>query len=106
MINIDEKRVMHTTELFKLLSDPTRLKILAVLMSAKRELCVNEIAEAVNVSQSATSHQLAKLEARGIVSCFRDGKTICYEIEDIPLVETIQAILKGTSNYKSLLINS
>jgi len=96
MTIVSEKHIIQTTEVFKLLSDPTRLKILTVLINAKKELCVNEVADAVGASHSATSHQLTSLEARGIVSCFREGKTICYEIENTPLVRTIQTILKGT----------
>jgi len=83
------KRTIETTDIFKTLSDPTRMKILQVLFRAKRELCVNEIAEAVGVSHSATSHQLAKLEDRNMVTCFRRGQTMCYQIQD----NTVTALL-------------
>lgn len=74
------KTQSHITEIFKLLSDPTRLKILIMLFNSEEELCVNEIADYVEVTHSATSHQLSKLEDRGIVSCERHGQTMCYKI--------------------------
>lgn len=78
------------TTVFKLLSDPTRYKILSLLFDAKDGLCVYEIAEAVGISHSATSHQLAKLEARGIVLSFREGQTICYEIRKGELTDNLK----------------
>jgi len=69
-----------TAQQFRLLSDPTRLKILNLLISEDREFCVYEIANTISVSPSATSHQLAKLEAYEIVDCYRDGQTMCYTL--------------------------
>jgi len=77
MIN---ENITKTTNTFKLLSSPTRLKILRTLFQSKNEMCVNEIAKNVEMSHSSVSHQLAKLEAKGIVYCERRGKTMCYQI--------------------------
>ena len=65
---------------FKLLSDPTRLHILRLLMNKRDEMCVAEIADAVGITHSAASHQLAGLEARGIVTSHRMGQTMCYNL--------------------------
>lgn len=73
--------ILHISGLFKLFSDPTRLRILTALMS-KKEMCVNDIADCIQMSHSATSHQLAKLEVRGLVHCERKGKTMCYKIQE------------------------
>lgn len=70
------------SEMFKILSDETRLKILQLLFSTDETVCVNQIADKVGASPSATSHQLAKLEAKEIVSCTRSGQTMCYVIVD------------------------
>jgi DNA-binding transcriptional ArsR family regulator len=63
--------------MFGLLSDPTRVNILNILLS-KKEICVGNISEMANLSLSATSHQLRKLEFLGIVSKCRYGQEICY----------------------------
>jgi DNA-binding transcriptional ArsR family regulator len=55
---------------------------------------VKEIAEATGVSQSATSHQLARLEDKGLVCSSRMGQMICYKICDSPLMGTIVKIIK------------
>jgi ArsR family transcriptional regulator, lead/cadmium/zinc/bismuth-responsive transcriptional repressor len=58
-------------------SDPTRLRILFLLQQHK-ELCVTDLAEILNLSISAISHQLSLLERFGLVTSNRMGKTICY----------------------------
>ena len=75
-------KIVNVSTAFKLLSDPTRLKILCLLFDNREGLCVSDIAEQVGISQSAASHQLAKLEARKVVNSFRDGQMICYAIEE------------------------
>ncbi len=75
-------KIAQVSSACKLLSDPTRLKILCLLFENRMGLCVNEIAEHVGISHSAASHQLTKLEARNIVTSFREGQMICYAISD------------------------
>jgi DNA-binding transcriptional ArsR family regulator len=82
------------TNTAKILSDPTRVKILSLLRE-HGGMCVYEIAEQVGASQSATSHQLSKLEARGIVECYREGQRMCYELASTPKVEKLITILVG-----------
>ena len=65
---------------FKVMSDPTRLKILTVLLGGK--LCVMHISEAIGMSQSAISHQLAVLRGANLVKVSRNGKTQVYSIAD------------------------
>ena len=65
---------------FKVMGDPTRLKILTALLGGK--LCVMHISEAVGMSQSAVSHQLAILRAANLVKVSRSGKTQIYSIAD------------------------
>ena len=67
-------------ELYRVFGDTTRIKILYVLFES--ELCVNDIAEALGVSQSAVSHQLRVLKASKLVKFRRDGKTIYYSLDD------------------------
>ena len=85
--------VVEISNILKLLADPTRLNILCTLFESSEDMCVYEIAEAIGVSQSAASHQLAKLEAYKVVESFRDGQRICYAIQDNPTTEKIEKVI-------------
>ena len=65
---------------FKVMGDMTRLKILMALLGGS--LCVMHISEAVGMSQSAVSHQLAILRGADLVKVARHGKTQVYSIAD------------------------
>ena len=67
-------------ELFKGFADPTRVHILSLLQ--RQELCVNDIAEAVEISQSAISHQLRILKQMHLIKYRREGKNILYSLAD------------------------
>lgn len=67
-------------ELFKAFGDSTRVQILTNLLG--RELCVNDIADAVALSQSAVSHQLRILKQMHLIKYRRDGKNILYSLAD------------------------
>jgi ArsR family transcriptional regulator, lead/cadmium/zinc/bismuth-responsive transcriptional repressor len=84
----------HTADIFRMLGDQTRLAILALLFASEHDLCVQDIADAVDISHSATSHQLSKLEAWGIVRSFRMGQTVCYEIQDTEFTKRINTALR------------
>lgn len=75
------------TELFRSFGDSTRVRILSVLM--RGEICVNDLAEALEMSQSAISHQLRILKQNRLVKSRRDGKQILYSLDD----EHVQFIL-------------
>ena len=76
----DEELLYDLADLFKVFSDPTRIKILYSLMHG--ELCVADIAESVGASQSAVSHQLRILKAARLVKFQRDGKNVLYSLSD------------------------
>ena len=65
---------------FKGLADPTRLKILAVLLGG--EIRVSDLAQRTQTSQSAVSHQLRVLRDLRFVSSRREGTQIFYRIDD------------------------
>ena len=67
-------------ELFKGFADPTRVHILSLLV--EKELCVTDIAEAVEISQSAISHQLRILKQMHLIKFRREGKNILYSLAD------------------------
>ncbi|MDD5863340.1 MAG: metalloregulator ArsR/SmtB family transcription factor [Firmicutes bacterium] len=81
METVPEKETMDAiAELFKGFADSTRVHILSLL--ARRELCVTDIAEAVELSQSAISHQLRLLKQMHLIKFRRDGKNILYSLAD------------------------
>lgn len=67
-------------ELFKMFGDSTRIKILYALLES--ELCVCDIAQLLDVTQSAVSHQLRVLKANKLVKFRREGKTVYYSLAD------------------------
>ena len=70
----------HIAELFKGFADPTRVHILSLLQ--ENELCVTDIAAAVELSQSAISHQLSLLKQMHLIKFRREGKNILYSLAD------------------------
>ncbi|MBQ7330896.1 MAG: helix-turn-helix transcriptional regulator [Oscillospiraceae bacterium] len=76
-----EKEILEQiAELFKGFSDTTRVQILSLLQ--EKERCVGEIAEAVEISQSAISHQLRLLKQMHLIKFRREGKNILYSLAD------------------------
>jgi len=65
---------------FKVLSDPTRIKIINAL--ANKELCVCDISELLDMSQSAISHQLRKLRDLKLVKYRKESRTVYYSLND------------------------
>jgi ArsR family transcriptional regulator, lead/cadmium/zinc/bismuth-responsive transcriptional repressor len=78
---------------FKVLGDPTRLRILHALLAG--ELCVCDVGEALDMSVSAVSHQLAVLKRARLVRHRRDGKVIYYTIDD----EHVGSLLASTRRH-------
>ena len=75
-----EERLLDLAELFKVFGDSTRIRILFVLFEA--EVCVCDLAEALNMTQSAISHQLNILKRNKLVKCRREGKSMFYSLAD------------------------
>ncbi|MFS8130616.1 MAG: ArsR/SmtB family transcription factor [Candidatus Dojkabacteria bacterium] len=86
-------KYLKTTSILKLLSDPTRYRLIELLNTTNEELCVSEVAKRLNISQSTTSHQFAKLEDFGLVTPIRYGQMICYKLSENKEVEKIKQIL-------------
>ena len=77
---IDEEIIFDMAELFKVFGDSTRMKIISALL--QDELCVGEIAEITNSTQSAISHQLRVLKQAKLVKFKKVGKTVYYSLDD------------------------
>jgi len=77
---IDDKSLMRLVDFYKLFSDVTRLKILYLLSMS--EMCVCDIAAALECNQSTISHQLKTLRNSRLVRYRRDGKQVYYSLDD------------------------
>lgn len=78
--NIDDTTLIDLADLFKVFSDSTRMKIMYRLSDGS--MSVGDIADALDMSQSAISHQLKYLKEMNLVKGERDGKSIIYELAD------------------------
>ena len=90
------KKTEEQAALFKALSDPTRLKIVHILChhSQSPGLCVNALAEMVEVTQSAVSQHLRILKNVGLVTGLRQGYHIHYTV-DFDAIERFHEIALG-----------
>ena len=76
----DEEILYDLAELFKVFGDSTRVRIICVLFES--EMCVCDIAQILNMTQSAISHQLRVLKQARLVKYRRDGKALFYSLAD------------------------
>ena len=76
----DEDELYDLAEIFKVFGDSTRIKILYVLFES--EMCVCDIAQLLNMNQSAISHQLKILKQSRLVKSRREGKAVFYSLAD------------------------
>jgi DNA-binding transcriptional ArsR family regulator len=77
---LDGLTATHVAQLFKALSDPTRVRIISVL--TRTELCVHDLAATLGMSQSAVSHQLRSLREQRLVRTRKDGRHVYYQLDD------------------------
>ena len=76
----DEDDMAELAELYKVFGDSTRVRILCTL--SQQALCVCDLAELLQLSQSAVSHQLRILKQAKLVKNRRDGRSIIYSLAD------------------------
>ena len=75
-----EDELYDLAELFKVFGDSTRIRILVVLF--EKDVCVCDLAETLNMTQSAISHQLKILKQNKLVKGRREGKSVFYSLAD------------------------
>ena len=85
---IPREEMQTLSEMFKLFSDETRLRIICSLLNT--ELCVCDLCELLNLNQSAVSHQLQLLRSSKLVKYRKEGKQVYYSLED----EHIESIIR------------
>jgi DNA-binding transcriptional ArsR family regulator len=77
---LDVDTANHLAEIFKALSDPTRLRLITLLMH--HEVCVHVMEEALGMTQSAISHQLRVLRQLNLVRFRKEGRHVFYALDD------------------------
>ena len=91
---LDQDKIENLTELFKIFSSQTRIKILYLLVET--EISVNDISILIDMNQSAVSHQLAILKENQLVKVRRKGKESLYSLDN----SNVQKILLQTLKLK------
>ncbi|MEW6036448.1 MAG: metalloregulator ArsR/SmtB family transcription factor [Candidatus Micrarchaeota archaeon] len=81
---------MDKTLLFKALSDPTRLKMVMILLRGER--CACELPALVGKAQPTVSLQLKKLVEDGVLSFRRDGKKVIYRVSNPKVARLLEAV--------------
>ena len=93
----NEEELYNLAELFKVFADSTRMKIIYALM--ENELCVCDIANIVQTTQSAISHQLRILKQSKLVKFRKEGKVVYYSLDDEHISEIVK---KGREHIEEL----
>ena len=76
----NEKIINELSRIYKIFGDPTRIKILQIKL--KKEVCVQDISNRINMTHSAVSHQLSILKDARLVKSNKLGKLVYYSLDD------------------------
>ncbi|MGR8948454.1 MAG: ArsR/SmtB family transcription factor [Gammaproteobacteria bacterium] len=96
LLNKNKKTLPRMAELYKLLANPVRLKVLLSL-SEIQKMCVGDISRVLGLSIAATSHQLKMLKDRGWLHAEGDGKLVYYSLVNSDLKEALKGDLRMLS---------
>ncbi|MDQ7029940.1 MAG: metalloregulator ArsR/SmtB family transcription factor [Ardenticatenia bacterium] len=88
----DNATIQAVADIFKVLSDPTRVKIVLALSQA--ELCVCDLAALLGLSVSAVSHQLRLLRSLGLVKDRKQGRLAYYSLDDDHTAQLVHGVLE------------
>ena len=97
LARIDDDSVVELAETFRILGDVTRVRILDALSRA--ELCVQDIARHIDLSESAVSHQLRLLRNTRLVKPRRAGRQVFYTLDDQHIVRLFAQGLEHVQEY-------
>ena len=96
----DEKMLNQLSGIFKILGDPTRLRIIYALSLGPQ--CVSDIAELLEMSQSSISHQLSLLKFTDLVQLKKDGRKNYYSLDDEHVLRLFE---DGHQHVKHKIVN-
>lgn len=89
----DEQQLLEAADMFTVLGDPTRLRVITSLLHG--ELCVTDIAVATGVNRTTISHQLRVLRTNSLVKRRREGKVVYYSISNDTLTHVLELVAPG-----------
>lgn len=92
----EQEEVRAVSQFFKILSDPTRLKILMFLKDGERN--VSSISDTLAMEQSAVSHQLKLLRDNRLVKARRDGKAMLYSLDDQHVLDVLEQTFRHVTH--------
>lgn len=98
----DEGAILDAADMFSVLGDTTRLRVLVSLLHG--ELCVTDIAVATGVNRTTISHQLRVLRSNKLVDRRRDGKVVYYTIANDTLTHLLELVAPGICTIESELV--
>jgi ArsR family transcriptional regulator, lead/cadmium/zinc/bismuth-responsive transcriptional repressor len=78
--SIPESHLLRLASIFKVMGDPTRLRIITALQGG--EMCVCDLAAYLNLTESAVSHQLRRLRELNLIKNRREGQILFYSLDD------------------------
>ena len=93
----DERTIARLAELYKIMGNDTRCKIIYAL--SLNEMCVCDLSNVLSMTKSSISHQLSKMREAGVVKCRRDGKEVYYSLDDVH-ISSLFAISLAHINHK------
>ena len=85
---IAEDTLARLAATYKIMGDPTRLRIITALR--RGEMCVCDLAAFLGLSESAVSHQLRRLRERALVRSRRDGQVLYYSLDDAHVIDLVR----------------
>lgn len=94
---LNTEKAQQMAEFFSLLGDANRLRILSLL--AIKELCVCDLAAALDMSESAVSHQLRALRALRLVRYRKQGRNVFYRLEDHHVLDLYQSVAEHLDEH-------
>ncbi|MBQ7973649.1 MAG: winged helix-turn-helix transcriptional regulator [Clostridia bacterium] len=89
---LDDDTLLNLADFFKILSDSTRVKIVSLL--EENELCVCDIANILNMTKSAVSHQLKNLREMNLIKSRKVGKEVWYSLADDHIKKIFEVALE------------
>lgn len=101
-IKVSDRTIEGLTEIFKLLADKSRLKILLAL-AQDGEMHVSALCELLGQSQPAVSHHLTLLRMRNLVGFRRDGKHNFYRLDSALIADLLEQFFTDSGNGHKLL---
>lgn len=88
--------IREASDIFQVLSDPTRIKILHLLTD--QELCVHDLTKILDVSQSSVSHHLKLLRMQRLVKTRREGRAVYYSLADSHVLQLVNQCLDHSAH--------